>query len=356
MGIEMVTLSLSKDYTNMVALGLSEVTINDVTGTVTFKLNDGSTASWTFPKPKDGVSITDVEQVDDTHFRCKFSDGTTSSNIQLPIVTDPSSIPYSNVAIPGATDVKAALDTLALSGGKLSDELIATTAIGSVTSGKKYVKGTNLETIIKDILIKEEAPAVTLALNPVKALYDVVSETLSTIVLTATVTQKTYPPTSVKYYVDDVLVETKAITAGGNYSYTYNFATATNADHTFKVVVTDGKLSSNATKTVKFVAQSYYGTVGSDIGTPTETQVKGLSKTLKDVKGYTYDNITMTFGKVIYAYPKSFGALTSIKDTVNNLTYTDSFSRTIGTIDGIEYYIYTQTDPSAADGIKLVFA
>ena len=64
----------------------------------------------------------------------------------------------------------------------------------------------------------------------------------------------------------------------------------------------------------------------------------------------------MDFGKVVYAYPKEFGALTSIKDTVNNLNYTDSFSKTTVTVDGIDYLVYTQTDPSAADGIKLVFA
>ncbi|MBQ0036825.1 MAG: hypothetical protein KBT35_07915 [Firmicutes bacterium] len=351
-------IAISKNYTNLVALGLSNVAIDNKTGTVTFTLNDGSVASWTFPIPKNGVSVTNLSVDSNNHLIVEFSDGTTHDAGVLPMVSDPSKIPYTNSQMTGVKNVKSALDFLLTAGGngELEEALTATQAIGSVTSGKTYPKGTSLETVLRDILIKEEAPTVALTLNPAKVLYDVVEETLSTIVLTATVTKKTYPPTKVTYYVDDVVVSERTITDGGTFSYTHNFASATNENHTFKVVVTDGKLSSNATKTIKFVGNSYYGTVASDIGTPTEAQIKGLNKTLKDVKGYTYDNITMDFGKVVYAFPKDFGALTSIKDTVNNLNYTDSFSRTVVNVDGIDYYVYTQTDPSAAEGIKLVFA
>ena len=42
-------------------------------------------------------------------------------------------------------------------------------------------------------------------------------------------------------------------------------------------------------------------------------------------------------------------------DTVNNLNYTDTFSRSETTIDGMEYYVYTQIEPSASDGVTLAF-
>jgi len=90
-------LGVGKKYTNQVALGLSEVTIDNEKGIVTFTLNDGSSASWTFPKPAngkdgkngidgvDGISVVSVEQPDSRHFRCVFSDGSKSQLITLPV-------------------------------------------------------------------------------------------------------------------------------------------------------------------------------------------------------------------------------------------------------------------------------
>lgn len=90
MAIDVLALGASKDFTKQVALGLSDISIDNIKGIVTFTLNDGSSASWTFPTPadgkdgKDGVSIVDVEQVDSNHFRCVFSDGTYSESIKMP--------------------------------------------------------------------------------------------------------------------------------------------------------------------------------------------------------------------------------------------------------------------------------
>ena len=61
-------------------------------------------------------------------------------------------------------------------------------------------------------------------------------------------------------------------------------------------------------------------------------------------------------GKVYYAYPTSFGALTSIKDLVNNLNYTTSFTQSTVSVDGMDYYVYLQIDPAAATNVELTFA
>lgn len=324
------------------------------TGDTTFSVFfvDGSKLDFTIPLPKDGVSIVDLIDNKDGTFKAKLSDGTFTAAVQIPKQEIEISEEEGN-----ALEQKEDGLFVPESKDELEEDLTATVAIGSVTTGKKYTKGTSLEKILRDMLIKEEAPAVALSLNPTKTLYDVVSETLSTIVLSATVTKKTYPPTKVTFYVDDVVVNEKPITDGGTFSYTHTFSPATKTKHTFKVVVTDGKFSGTASKEVKFVAKSFYGILASDIGTPTEAQIKGLANNvLKDVNGLTYSGITTDFGKVCYAYPKEFGALTSIKDTVNNYNYTDSFSKATVTVDGIDYLVYTQTEPSAADNVKLVFA
>ena len=77
-----VLMARSKVYTNMVALGLSNVTVNDATGVVTFELNDGSSASYTFPKPKDGVSVTGVSDKGNGKFTLLLSDGSETSAVQ----------------------------------------------------------------------------------------------------------------------------------------------------------------------------------------------------------------------------------------------------------------------------------
>lgn len=77
-----ILMARAKSYTNMVALGLSNVTVNDTTGVVTFELNDGSSTSYTFPKPKDGVSVTGISDKGNGVFTLLLSDGSESDPIQ----------------------------------------------------------------------------------------------------------------------------------------------------------------------------------------------------------------------------------------------------------------------------------
>ena len=64
----------------------------------------------------------------------------------------------------------------------------------------------------------------------------------------------------------------------------------------------------------------------------------------------------MDYGNVVYAYPAIFQNLSSIKDLVNNINYTSSFTKTTVTVDGISYNCYTQNDPSASTDVQLTFA
>ena len=76
-----IIMARAKGYTNMVALGLSNISVNEKTGVVTFELNDGSSAAYTFPTPsngKDGVSITSVEVDENNKVMVSYSDGTTA--------------------------------------------------------------------------------------------------------------------------------------------------------------------------------------------------------------------------------------------------------------------------------------
>lgn len=238
---------------------------------------------------------------------------------------------------------------------------------GSVTTqaidfnGVNHPVGSPLEEIILailDFLQPYEKPTVTLSLNPSTTLYDVVTQTLPAIKMTANVTKKTEDVKQIDFLVNDVVKQsvTTGVANGGSFSYTFTPPADTNANTTFKVVVKDIKDGEGAsTKVVKFVANSYYGIVNDGVN-PTEAIVKNMNKVLKDVKGHKYSGITTDYGKVCYAYPSSFGTLTSIKDLVNNINYTASFDKTTMTIDGIEYFMYLQIDPSAANNVEITFA
>ena len=235
--------------------------------------------------------------------------------------------------------------------GVLEEDLVATTAIGSVTSGKTYAKGTPLEDIIRDILTTYQKAGLAVTLNPSKELYDIVTETLSSINVTASATKGTGEITSITFFIDGV--EQKEITSGvangGSFNYTHNFTTPQNTTFTVKVTVTDGKQATTVTKDIVFIGKSYYGTVAEDVTTPTEFDVKNLDyNTLKNSKKLVYSGIQVEYGKVLYAYPKSLGALTKIVDA-DNRDYTNSYTVSEVEVDGIPYYAYLLTDAMGTD-------
>ena len=246
---------------------------------------------------------------------------------------------------------KFALKGEAGGGGSLLEELVATTAIGSVTSGKTYEAGTPLETIIRDILTTYQKAGLAISINPNKDLYDVVEETLSTIKVTASATKGTNDITSITFFIDGMEQKeiTNGVAEGGSFNYEHNFMTPQQSTFTIKVTATDGKQATTVTKDIIFIGKSYYGTVGEDIIAPTEIDIKNLqNNTLKNSKKLVYSGIQVDYGKVLYAYPKSLGALTKIVDA-DNRDYTNSYTMSEVDVDGIPYYAYLLTDAMGTD-------
>lgn len=79
-----ILIARSKKYTNLVALGLSNVSVNGTT--ITFTLNNGETASVTLPIPKDGVSITDIGVNTNKELIVTLSDGNTINAGTIPAI------------------------------------------------------------------------------------------------------------------------------------------------------------------------------------------------------------------------------------------------------------------------------
>ena len=245
---------------------------------------------------------------------------------------------------------------------KITRDITVNSEIGSYKPGDKISAGTDLTDVIEKLVSKYQAPIVTVTLTPSTTLYEKGVDTITSLKITTTITKKSNPIKSIKWYMgsselDEYTADnTTGLSGGGTFDYNYS-GTISN-DVTIKVVVTD---SENKTVTkeipIKFVGMSYYGILSDSVTTVGESDITSLNKILKDKKEYVYLGITTDYGKICYAFPKSFGALTSIKDTVNNINYTNSFTRTEITMsNGLEYYCYTLTDPAGMTNIQMTFA
>ena len=238
-------------------------------------------------------------------------------------------------------------------------------AIGGIKKNQTFNNAT-LQEMFDMLLHPYEKPTMTLGINPAKTIYDKVAETLASITINANVTKKTENIKEIRFYVDNVLVNTDtAHPNGGLVSYTHTFASPTNTTFNVKIECEDIKGATSrvsANTNVYFVGKSYYGVVEDD-GTSfaiTESLIKGLSKTeVKIKKALTYKNINATFGRIVYAYPKNLpsgGALTSIKDQGTGWSVFDSYTSQEITIDGITYLCYYMVDAGGFDGVTMVFA
>ena len=267
----------------------------------------------------------------------------------------PEKIEYENAVDTTVTNVKGALDKLMVKAdGELEAPLTPNVQMGTLKSS--YPKGTPLEEIIRDMLTEKIAPKVTLSLSPSKTLYDVVTEKISSLTINATVTKQTYDVAKIEYFINDVKVkENTSCASAGLFPYIHN--TEIKETVVIKVVVTDTEgLKTTVTKKIEFYPVIYYGIVDAETGEPTEAMIKTLSSKLQNTKVFTYEGITTDWGKVCVAIPKMLGNITTILDPVNTLSYTNSFSSVTVSVNGYDYAVYTQIDPSAASGITLKFS
>ena len=380
MGLNIITLGSSKNYTNQVALGIGNMRVEGTTVYFTI-IETGEEVSVTLPTPEDGVSIENIVLNSDNTITCSMSDGTTKTTDPLVIDTtniayttskdatiknvknaldkamniNVSTLDYTNNVDATISTVKGALDKLMVkTDSELEAPLTPNVQMGTLKSS--YPKGTPLEEIIRDMLTEKIAPKVTLSISPSKTLYDIVTESISSLTINATVTKQNYDVAKIEYFINDVEVkENTSCTSGGSFPYIHN--TEIKETSTIKVIVTDKEgLSSTITKTIEFYPVIYYGIVDAETGEPTEAMIKTLSSKLQNTKVFTYEGITTDWGKVCVAVPKMLGNITTILDPVNALSYTNSFSSVTVSVNGYDYAVYTQIDPSAASGITLKFS
>lgn len=235
--------------------------------------------------------------------------------------------------------------------GKIKSPIVSGINLGDVTIGQTYPAGTDIEEILRDILKSYSPPQVTLKISPSTEIYNVVEETLSSVTLNATVLKKTNAVSNVKFYVDNVLVNeiTQDVENGGSFSFMHKPATPINKTTIFKVTASDGEAESTSTKKITFTGLSYYGTVAESITIPTENDIINLqNNVLKDTAALIYSPISVSYGKVLYAYPKELGELKQIVDAYG-FDYTNSYNHGEVVVNGIDYLYYILIDAVGTD-------
>lgn len=123
---------------------------------------------------------------------------------------------------------------------------------------------------------------------------------------------------------------------------------------TFRVEATKDGVTKTGSVSAVFVNPSYFGVVKSNF-TPTPEGIQGLSsgEIIKNSKTYNTSTFNQNAQKNCYAYPKAFGALTSITDGKNE--FINSYTRSELEVNGEMYYVYVLSEASTVSNYSLQF-
>lgn len=242
----------------------------------------------------------------------------------------------------------------------LESAVTSNLAVGAIASGTTLPKGTTFTEFAQKLLISEIAPTIGFSISKSgNVVYGSSYTEKLTINVSAMGTAKKIK--TIAWYEGNTLKQTDTIDSTVAGSWDFTMPTATTDSTTFKAIVSytksdDNDTSVTKTASINFYYNKFYGAVANL--TPDEATVEALSTALGTGKGGTY-SFTVNAGRICYAYPKSLGALSSIKDG-NGFSLFDSFTRTEQTYTqngtSVTYYRYVLTDATTVSGYSVVFA
>lgn len=385
--MDIITYALSKKIAAHAVSGVQSMSVSGQTLTINTK--DSGVLTMTFPTPKDGISVTDIDVNVNNQIVFTMSDGTEFISGKIPTVKGDKgdSFKYSDftpeqlAALKGAdgvspiitenvnntddiyrlditTDTGTIITPNLKGGGSDGSEVFDRTDLTAVTVGGlnsgSSVKNKTTKEVLESILFPYQKPTVSFSISPNTTVYES-GTTVSSITFTINATKKSNDIQSIKVYDGSTLLTTitSGVANGGTFTYTYSCNIRSNT--TLKVEVSDGTSTVSATKNITFANKSYYGFVA-DGTTVNETVIKALqNNVLKTSKALNYTGINYTDSKIVYAYPQNQGLLSSILDG-SGFDYIDSYDCTNITVDGVKYNVYIMIDPTTLDGFTQKFA
>ena len=145
--------------------------------------------------------------------------------------------------------------------------------------------------------------------------------------------------------VDEIMINGEEHHGATPYVYSTTATTTT----TYNVRADKGGKSAQGSATITFVNPSYDGAVPANFVVDMLPSY-ALTETLRSGKGGTR-TFNLNNQKVCIAYPKSFGAATSIKDA-NGFDYLASYTRSELSVNGELYYVYLLTNTTTITDMK----
>lgn len=129
----------------------------------------------------------------------------------------------------------------------------------------------------------------------------------------------------------------------------------------FTYEATFEKMTKHSTASVKSVYPSFFGTVDAEgaaallQGTEQAAAVvKGLTKNILASRSMTKSGLAFHNKQTVFAYPQSFGLLSSIKDG-NGYEVIESYSLVTVDVDGVAYNCYVLSVPVSADNVTQIY-
>lgn len=136
-------------------------------------------------------------------------------------------------------------------------------------------------------------------------------------------------------------------------SGTQSFTVSTSTNFVLKIYKGDDILT--YTRKAIFTNPNLYGKVAADF-VVNATNVGNLKgNRIPYSRAYSNEFSDLNNNKICYAYPKQFGALTSIKDA-NGFEYINSYNRTELAILGETYYVYLLDNPTTISKLTQIWS
>ena len=233
------------------------------------------------------------------------------------------------------------------SSSTLERDITANISVGGISSGKTFSEGTSITDVLETLIYKpvDQKVVVTLSEN----LLQKIGTTLSSVNVSANITKGDHPIVSAKYYVNDVLEDTKdkttnpTIVNGGTFVYTHNAEITSNT--IFKVDVATSEKTVSEIKTIKFIRPFYYGVSDTAVIDDPTTLTE-----LLEVKGNKSITYTSNNKYLVFAYDKSYGNLKKILDENDFQNLDDWTKSTVG-----DYFVYVSNTPATITNYNYKF-
>lgn len=238
---------------------------------------------------------------------------------------------------------------------KYTNQTPSTVAVGGVPAG--YVppsSGIDVKDLVDKMLHAYVAPKVSASAVPTNGGVFEIGTSKTVTSVTVNITMGSTGIKKIEVFDGSSVLGslTSGINAGANtVTLTSELTVTTNKQLSVKVTDNEDKVVSANTGAFTFVSPYYYGAIA-ETATPTETLIKEATKSVT-TKGNKTFNFTCNNQKMLFAYPKSYGALSKIIDA-NNFDVTGTFTRTEVTVDGVEYYAYAN-EASTVSAFKMTF-